>query len=89
MQIIAQQEESLSAEEELGVIVVGGNAPSFHLRSIGHSNPDLLRFVGTDPNGNTVQIVQHHTQISVMIVTVPKLGERAFRVGFAPTKDEP
>ncbi|MBN9983100.1 DUF6173 family protein [Rhizobium laguerreae] len=88
MQIIAEQEQLLSAEQELGVAVVGGNAPSFHLRSIGYSNPDLLRFVGTDPDGNTVQIVQHHTQMSIMIVSVPKLGEKAFRVGFVPSNHE-
>lgn len=88
MQIIAEQEQLLSPEQELGVVVVGGNAPSFHLRSIGYSNPDLLRFVGTDPDGNTVQIVQHHTQMSVMIVSVPKLGENAFRVGFVPPNQE-
>lgn len=88
MQIIAEQEQLLAVDQELGIIVVGGNAPSFHLRSIGHSNPDLLRFIGTDPDGNAVQIVQHHTQMSVMIVSVPKLGDKAFRVGFMPIKEE-
>ena len=86
MNMIAAHEKLLSENEELGVYVVGGSAPTFHLRSIAYSNPEILRFIGKDADGNTVQLIQHHTQMGIMVVSMPKLEEKVYRIGFTPRK---
>lgn len=87
MDLIAEHQKSLSAEDELGVHVIGGSAPAFHLRAISYSNPDILIFIGKDVDGNIVQLMQHHSQMSVMVVSLPKLDEKAFRIGFVQRKN--
>jgi hypothetical protein len=82
MQLILTHQRVLDAEVELGVHVVGGAIPPFHLRSLEYSDPDILIFGGQDPEGNAVQLIQHHTQMGVMLVAVPKLEEMAYRIGF-------
>ncbi|MDK1377110.1 MULTISPECIES: hypothetical protein [unclassified Sinorhizobium] len=85
MAMIAAHEKLLSDDEELGVYVVGGSAPAFHLRSIAYSNPDILRFTGKDADGHTVQLLQHYTQMGIMVVSMRKLGEKVYRIGFTPS----
>lgn len=80
--MIAAQQDRLNEEYELGVQVIGGSAPPFHLRDIRYSNPDILIFIGKDADGKIVQLMQHHTQMSVAIVAVPKLDEAPYRIGF-------
>lgn len=81
MTLIQRQEQMMSEDNELGVLVAGSNT-AFHLRSIRPSNPDMLIFTGIDANGNGVQLIQHHTQAAVMLVSVPKIEEKPFRMGF-------
>lgn len=87
VRMISEHEQRLSENEELGVYVVGGSAPPFHLRGISYSNPDILRFIGKDSNGNSVQLLQHYSQMGVMVVSMPKLEEKVFRIGFTPSKE--
>ncbi len=80
--MIAAHQDRLGDEYELGVQVIGGAAPPFHLRDIRYSNPDILIFQGKDTDGKIVQLLQHHTQMSVMLIAVPKLDEEPYRIGF-------
>lgn len=85
--MIAEHEQRLSENEELGVYVVGGSAPPFHLRGISYANPDILRFIGKDSSGNSVQLLQHYSQMGIMVVSMPKLEEQVYRIGFTPPKE--
>jgi hypothetical protein len=87
MQFILAHQRALDPEKEIGIHVVGGAVPPFHLRSMRFSNPDILIFIGQDADGNTVQLMQHHSQMGVMLVAVPKLEEKAFRIGFLPEQE--
>lgn len=82
MKLIAEHETILGDDEELGVVVIGGNTPSFHLRSIQASDPDILRFIGKDADGNVIQLIQHHSQMGIVVMSLQKLEEKAYRVGF-------
>lgn len=82
MQMIAAHQDRLPDDMELGVQVLGGSAPPFHLRAISFSNPDILVFIGKDADGNVLQLMQHHSQMSVMIIAMQKLEEVAYRIGF-------
>lgn len=75
-------QQRLSKDTELGLQVIGGGAPPFHLRQINSSNPDMLVFTGLDAHGNLIQLLQHHTQLSICFVGLRKLEETAYRVGF-------
>jgi hypothetical protein len=82
LQMIEAHQDRLPEDYELGVQVIGGGAPPFHLRQISYSNPDILIFLGKDSDGNIVQLMQHHTQMSVVLLSMPKLEEKPYRVGF-------
>lgn len=74
-------QKKMPDEAEVGLLVVG-NTGVFHLRSITVSNPDILIFNGVDQDGRSMQLLQHHSQMSVMFVEVPKLAEEPYRIGF-------
>ncbi|MGY4260104.1 hypothetical protein ACVI1L_007172 [Bradyrhizobium sp. USDA 4516] len=82
LDLIHAYQSRMSDDAEIGISVVG-SAASFRLRAISVSNPDILIFDGIDDNGNEVRLLQHHSQMAVLLVSMPKLGaEPAFRMGF-------
>lgn len=82
VEMIRAHQSRIPDDFELGLQVIGGAAPAFHLRSITYSNPDILIFIGKDPDGNLIQLMQHHSQMSVVLLAMPKLEEQAYRIGF-------
>lgn len=60
----------------------------FHLRRIAFSNPDILVFIGKDADNNDIQLMQHHSQMSVVVLAMQKLGEQAYRIGFTTRLNE-
>jgi hypothetical protein len=56
---------------------------------MGYFAPDLITFYGEDPNGSKTQLVQHVSQLSVMLVAAPKQDEQAEpnRIGFKLAED--
>jgi Family of unknown function (DUF6173) len=81
--LIRSFQASIGDEVEVGISVVGsGSAAPFRLRAIKASKPDILIFDGVDDNGNVVQLLQHYSQMGLMLVGVPKLEEKPFRIGF-------
>lgn len=68
---------------EVGVrLVTFGQSVEFYLDDIGYYNPSLIRFCGTMAEGTQVQLVQHVTQISILLMGVPLLPGREKRIGF-------
>jgi hypothetical protein len=83
MPLIQSFQSGIGDDVEVGISVVGsGSAAPFRLRAINVSNPDILIFDGVDDKGNVVQLIQHYSQMALMLVAVPKLEERPFRIGF-------
>jgi Family of unknown function (DUF6173) len=81
--LIESFQANIDNDVEVGISVVGsGSAAPFRLRAIRASNPDILIFDGVDDRGNVVQLLQHYSQMALMLVVVPKLEERPFRMGF-------
>jgi hypothetical protein len=54
------------------------------IEGVGYFDPDLLTFYGTDEEGFKTQLIQHVSQLSVMLRAVPKAEpeEPARRIGF-------
>lgn len=80
---IVEFESKLSAEEEIGGRFV--TAPlegAIHICDIDYWNPDMIIFHGIDANGRATQLIQHHSQLSVLLCAVPKIKEEPRRIGF-------
>ncbi|MHC2334486.1 DUF6173 family protein [Bradyrhizobium sp. USDA 4454] len=78
--LINDYQERMSDDVEIGIRVAGST--SFRLRAISVSNPDIMIFDGIDDNGNEVRLLQHHSQVAILLESMPKLGTEPFRVGF-------
>ena len=65
--------KSLDEEHEVGVRLVNfGQSVTFHLDNIGYWNPSLISFVGHTENGEPVELIQHVSQISVLLLKMKR-----------------
>ncbi|QUS39069.1 hypothetical protein RPMA_09655 [Tardiphaga alba] len=78
--LIAAFESKLGEDAEIGMTVSAGS--TIRLRSIGASDPDMLIFTGLDDHGAKACLLQHHSQLSLLLVAVPKIEDKPFRIGF-------
>jgi uncharacterized protein DUF6173 len=74
--------EALDEEHEVGVTLVnfGGSSIVFHLSDLGYWNPSLITFYGVTDDGNPVELIQHVSQISVLLTKLPRLPNEPKRV---------
>lgn len=77
-------ESQLNPNEEVAMGFAGSDAGVVRIEGLGYYDPDILTFYGRDEDGMKTQLVQHVTQLSVMLRAVPKsLPEiPARRIGF-------
>jgi GH25 family lysozyme M1 (1,4-beta-N-acetylmuramidase) len=62
----------------------GSDAGVLTIEGLGYFPPDMLTFYGRDEDGMKTQLIQHVSQLSVMLRAVPKAEpeEPARRIGF-------
>lgn len=66
-------DNSLDENHEVGIRLVSyGQILSFHLKDIGYSDPSLIILSGVTDNGDTVEVIQHVTQISILLMKLPR-----------------
>ena len=82
MRMISVFERRLDSDHVLGAIVTSGPRDAFYVDLISFSNPDLLILSGKDANGSPVQLVQHHSQMNIVLVSLRKVEPEARRIGF-------
>ena len=91
-------EDALDAEHVTAMGFAGGPPGVLRIRGVGFSAPDLVTFSGIDEQGNAVQLIQHVSQLNVLLRAVPKpadqpeperIGFRLVRALEAPDKTEP
>jgi Family of unknown function (DUF6173) len=88
MQQIADFEAGLNAEEEVGGrLVSAAGEPPFHIEDVSYWGPDMLMFKGRNVDGRPVMLVQHYTQLSVLLTAMRKQNEPPRRIGFAPEEE--
>ena len=82
-------EEQLDGEHEVGMGFTGGDVGTLKIQGMGYFAPDLITFYGEDPNGAKTQLIQHVSQLSVMLVAAAKQDEAAEpnRIGFKLAED--
>ena len=75
-------EEQLDADHEVGMGFAGGDMGMLHIQGVGFFDPDIVTFYGVDGAGAKTQLIQHVSQLSVMLKAAPKVQETAARIGF-------
>lgn len=88
VEYINEFEKNLDEEHEIGARLVSfGNSVSFHMQNIGYYGPDIITFYGVNSNSEKVQLVQHVSQLNVLLVAMKKIGEKPIRIGFKLQKE--
>lgn len=79
---IKKFEEQLDSDHEVGMGFAGSDQGALHIMGVGFFEPDIITFYGVDPSGARTQLVQHVSQLNVMLKAAPKMQETAARIGF-------
>ncbi|MEM7487539.1 MAG: hypothetical protein AAF390_00280 [Pseudomonadota bacterium] len=78
-------EETLDEAEEAAMGFADGAGGVLRIQGIGFHAPDIVTFSGTDGAGHRCQLIQHVSQLNVMMRAVPRPEDRPEprRIGFA------
>ena len=79
---IQKFEETLDGAQEVGMGFAGSDAGMLHIQGMGFFAPDIITFYGVDQTGTKTQLVQHVSQLNVMLKAAPKINEEPLRIGF-------
>ncbi|TCL08481.1 hypothetical protein BXY66_0518 [Shimia isoporae] len=82
-------EKQLDSDHEIAMGFTGGEAGVLRIEGMGYFDPDIVTFYGSDSNGIKTQLVQHVSQLNVMLRALPKPVEQteASRIGFRLADD--
>lgn len=69
--------KNLDNENEVGLQICNfGQKITIYINDVGCWNPSLIRFYGSDTTtGNPVQLIQHVSQINILLVKLPKKNQ--------------
>lgn len=82
-------EDQLDATQEVAIGFAGGDAGVIRIEGIGYFDPDIITFFGTDEDGARTQLIQHVTQLNVMLRALPmeSPAEPPRRIGFQMSRE--
>ena len=82
-------EQQLDNEHEVAMGFAGGDTGVLRIEGMGFFDPDMITFYGSDSMGVKTQLVQHVSQLSVMLRALPKPVEQEppTRIGFRLAAD--
>jgi hypothetical protein len=75
-------ESELDSQHEVGARLVSFGGFEFHIEDMGYYGPDIISFSGVNLKGEPVQLVQHISQLNVLLMALKKRGDSATRIGF-------
>lgn len=86
---IQKFEETLDSDHEVAMGFTGGDTGVLRIEGIGFFDPDIITFYGQDQTGARTQLVQHVSQLSVMLRALPRRDTEAepVRIGFRLVQD--
>ncbi|MFN3208245.1 MAG: hypothetical protein ACE369_04450 [Roseovarius sp.] len=82
-------EKTLDNEHEVAMGFAGGEPGILRIEGMGYFDPDIVTFYGSDPSGAKTQLIQHVSQLGVMLRALPKPPETVepARIGFRLAQD--
>lgn len=86
---IKEFEATLNPDEEVGAKLTSfGKEVTIHVRTITAATPCMLKFDGhIDGTGARVQLIQHVTQLNVLLLALPVKQDEKRPVGFVYPND--
>ena len=77
-------ENQLDARQEVAMGFAGADAGVLRIEGMGFFDPDIVTFYGTDATGVRTQLIQHVSQLNVMLRALPRPSDDvpATRIGF-------
>ena len=77
-------ESQLNPDQEVAMGFAGSDAGVLTIEGVGYFAPDILTFFGRDEDGMKTQLIQHVSQLSVLLRAVPKAQPEGppRRIGF-------
>ena len=89
---IAEFEESIPDHMQAGGrFVSSAQGYTFSIDDVSYWNPDMIMFYGTGPDGAKVELLQHTSQLNLLLVAVPRrddLSKPRRKIGFDPEESE-
>jgi len=81
---IQKFEETLDGDHEVGIGFANGGAGVMKIEGLGYFDPDIVTYFGSNENGSKTQLIQHVSQLNVMLVASPKQIDQTEpnRIGF-------
>jgi hypothetical protein len=80
---IMEFEKNLGPDHEVGGrFVEGPSGEPLHLSNVASWGPDMILFLGEFPDGRKWELIQHYSQVSLLLVAVRKMNEAPRRIGF-------
>ena len=81
-------EKTLDNEHEIAMGLTDTGAGVLKIEGLGYFDPDIVTFYGTDGTGARVQLVQHVSQLNVVLRAArkPETAEAPRRIGFELAK---
>lgn len=82
-------EKQLDNEHEVAMGFAGGDTGVVRIEGLGYFDPDIITYYGSDETGTKTQLIQHVSQLNVMLRALPKRPEQAepTRIGFRLAQD--
>ncbi|MBY6092428.1 DUF6173 family protein [Maritimibacter alkaliphilus] len=82
-------ESTLDAEHEVAMGFAGSDAGVLRIEGMGFFEPDIVTFYGSDAGGAKTQLIQHVSQLSVILRAMPKAQPAVAprRIGFRLAAD--
>lgn len=82
-------EKQLDNEHEVAMGFAGGDTGVVRIEGLGYFDPDIITYYGSDETGAKTQLVQHVSQLNVMLRALPKRPDHAEpnRIGFRLAQD--
>lgn len=82
-------EKQLNSDQEVAMGFTGSNAGVIRIEGLGYFDPDILTFYGSTEDGAKTQLVQHVSQLNVMLRAMPTQTQviEPNRIGFKLARD--
>lgn len=82
-------EEQLDNEHEVAMGFAGGDTGVLRIEGMGYFDPDIITFYGSEESGAKTQLIQHVSQLNVMLRALPKQVDQPEpnRIGFQLAAD--
>ena len=80
---IMEFEKNLGPDHEVGGrFVQGPSGEPLHLSNVASWGPDMILFMGEFADGRKWELMQHYSQVSLLLVAMRKTSEKPRRIGF-------